>query len=48
VGFTTQGAEEDAHFELSFPPNARLVPTLRRFAAVFHGEALDSPDVAHG
>ncbi len=45
VAVTTLGAEEDAYFELSFSPNVRLVPTVRRFVTEFYSEAIDNGEV---
>jgi two-component sensor histidine kinase len=36
---------EDAHFELSFSPNARLVSPVRRFVSEFYSHALGDADV---
>lgn len=41
----TRNAEEDAYFELSFSPNVRLVPTVRRFVSEFYSESVESGEV---
>jgi hypothetical protein len=38
-------AEGDAHFELSFSPNVKLVGTVRRFVSEFYTQSLGDPDV---
>jgi hypothetical protein len=42
VTFISGVADEDAYFELSFSPNVRLVPTVRRFVSEFYAGALHS------
>jgi hypothetical protein len=44
VTSTTRNADDDANFELSFSPNARLVSTVRRFVSSFYADALESAD----
>ena len=36
--------DDDAYFELNFSPNARLVPSVRRFVSEFYSHVLASPD----
>jgi anti-sigma regulatory factor (Ser/Thr protein kinase) len=36
---------EDAHFELTFSPNTRLVGTVRRFVSEFYAQILGDADV---
>jgi hypothetical protein len=41
----TDDEPDDAHFELTFSPNSRLVGTVRRFVSEFYAQILGDADV---
>jgi hypothetical protein len=43
---TADDTPDDAHFELSFSPNVRLVAPVRRFVSEFYARALGDPEVS--